>query len=437
MKTQGTQGTQRFRKGSNATQRDDLARVEIRYGEHSVTDEDIRRVVEVLQSPFLTQGPVVEQFEAELCKVVGAKYAVVFNSGTAALHAAYFALGLSKGQTLLTTPNTFAATANAAAYLGAGVEFCDIDHTYNMDVHSLGDYITPQTTIITPVHYGGYPCNMAEVARVARASGLSGSNPLRVVEDASHALGGTYCDSGGRYPVGSCKYSDITTFSFHPIKHVAAGEGGAATTNDANLYNKMKLFRNHGIQRDNFVGESHGSHYMEMVELGYNYRMSEIHAALGMSQLSRLEENIKRRRSIAAFYANALKGNSMVHVAPEPYDESGSMDGSLLRGQGQASADFHGGHAFHLYPILLDKSIDRGQVLDYMRSRGIGVQVLYMPVYMHPYHRNHGHQNTSRATAENFYKRSFTLPIHPSLEVEDLEFVVQTLNEGMEAAKGS
>lgn len=372
----------------------------IPYGKQLITEEDIQTVAATLRSEHLTQGAKVPEFEEALAAYCRAKYAVVFSSGTAALHGAYHAAGLKKGDRFITTPMTFAATANAGLYLGAHPVFCDIEaDTGNLDADRLKELADSSVKLIAPVHYSGMPCDMEKIKQIADKHGAA------VVEDACHALGAEY--KGTR--IGSCAYSDMTVFSFHPVKHIATGEGGAVLTNDKKLRDSLLLFRSHGITKNSPVNEPHGGWYMEMQELGYNYRLTDIQCALGISQLKRAEENLKRRRGIAARYDEAFKNINGI-CTPSLFEDRLN--------------------AYHLYPLRLKNS--RKEVYDTLRTDGIYAQVHYIPVYMHPYYRENGFAGFSLPNAEEFYNKELSIPMYPSLTDSEADCVIDRVIKAVE-----
>ncbi len=376
----------------------------ISYGRQWIDEEDIKAVVEVLKSDFITQGPKVKEFEEKLAKYCGAKYCVVFNSGTSALLGAYFACGISEGDEVITTPITFVATTNMLLVLGARPVFADVEEdTGNIDPNSIEDLITEKTKAIVPVHYGGHPVDLEVIRSIANRY------ELKVIEDACHALGAKYKGS----KIGSCKYSDATVFSFHPVKHITTGEGGAVLTNDEEIYKKLLLFRNHGINRDKFVNKSEGPWYYEVQMVGFNFRLTDIQASLGISQLRKLDRFINKRRYIASFYAENLKSNPFFYIPEEKN---------------------YAFHSYHLYPIRLKDSVVRWkrEIVKSLLNKGVGVQVHYIPVYRHPFYRELGYNNVNCPKAEDFYKRVFTLPIHPSLKEEELNFILEALHRVFE-----
>lgn len=367
----------------------------IPYGRQSINDDDINAVVEVLKSDFLTTGPKIAEFEEKFAQYVGAKYAVAVSNGTAALHIACLAAGLKEGDEVITTPITFAASSNCALYCGATPVFVDIDPiTYNIDYREIEKHITPNTKAIIPVHFMGQPCEMDEIHRIAKQYNLI------VIEDAAHAVGAEY---KGRKIGG---LSDMTEFSFHPVKHITSGEGGMVTTNNELLYEKLKLFRTHGITRNvNEMSRYDGAWYYEQIDLGYNYRITDLQAALGISQLSRVDLFLKRRREIALKYDEAFRNVSGITIPPK-------QDGVLS--------------AYHLYVIKVDKEIRR-ELFDYLRESNIGVNVHYIPVYTFPYYRKHGYGEVCCDNAEALYESMISLPIYYDLTSEEQDYVIEKI----------
>lgn len=369
------------------------------YSCQSISEEDIQIVVAVLRSACLTQGPFINQFESEFAKKVGAKYAVAVNSGTAALHICYMALGLTTGDELITTPNTFVATANAALYCGATPVFADIFlDTGLIDPAEVIKHITPRTRAISPVDFAGCPADLAAIKAIADRY------KLKVIQDASHSLGARYRDS----TVGDCAYSDMTVFSFHPVKPITTGEGGMVTTNDETLYNALLKLRTHGITKENLIN-SPGPWYYEMTDLGYNYRMTDLQAALGSSQLKKLDSFISARRRIASQYNDAFCKLEFVRPLGESPDcESG----------------------YHLYVLSvnfhkLKKS--RAEVMAYLRERGVGSQVHYIPVYHHPYYREKFRDQPKLAGMEDYYATALSIPIFPTMTDVDVVTVIDAV----------
>lgn len=358
----------------------------IPYGRQYIDEEDVQAVVEVLRSDWLTTGPKVAEFERKLADFVGAKYAVALSSGTAALHAAYYAAGVGPGNEVITTPITFAATANAAFYLGAKPVFVDIkEDTVNLDPKKISEVITPKTKVIAPVDFTGHPVDVDEILKIAH------DNNLVVVEDAAHALGAAYKGK----PVGSI--ADMTTLSFHPVKHITTGEGGAVVTNNEEFYKRLFSFRAHGVIKDDKkMVEDKGSWYYEMRMLGYNYRITDIQCALGISQLKKLDYYLKRRRELVQIYYDELNNVSQLQlpvVLPETTP------------------------AWHIFIVRLKgQTPPRRELFELLRKRGIGVQVHYIPVYWHPFYEKQGYKRGLCPIAEDYYERCLTLPLFPSLK---------------------
>ena len=369
----------------------------IPYGKQYIDEDDILAVIDVLRSDWLTTGPKVQEFEKRLAQQINAKYVVVFSSGTAALHGAYFSSGVKEGDEVITSPITFAATANAACFLGAKPVFVDVESTtVNINPQQIETAITPQTRVITPVDFTGHPADMEAVMEIARKYNLT------VVEDAAHALGAGY---KGR-PVGSI--ADMTVFSFHPVKHITTGEGGAIATNSEAHYQKLLSFRTHGITKDTAqLTEYSGPWYHEMQFLGYNYRITDIQCALGISQLNKLNTFLKRRREIANIYNQELKDITAIEI---PVTVADCIP------------------AWHLYVIrLAGKNPPRRALFEALQSRGIGVQVHYIPVYRHPYYRMLGYRQDLCPQAEDYYQRCISLPIFPAMTDKDIDGVISGL----------
>lgn len=380
----------------------------IPYGKQLITQEDIAAVLAVLQSPFLTQGPVIPLFESSVAEKVGASYSVAVNSATSALHIACLALGLGPGDWLWTSPNTFVASANCACYCGADVDFVDIKPTTGLlDVDLLREKlaIAEQTNclpkIVVPVHLTGSSCDMAAIKE------LSTQYKFYILEDASHAIGGKYKDSY----VGSCRYSDICIFSFHPVKIITTGEGGMALTNSDLLAEKMRLFRSHGITKnvDQFQFQPQGPWSYEQQTLGFNYRMTDIQAALGLSQLNRLDEIVSERNRQKNIYRRLIE-NLPVHLLEVPKDVFSSV---------------------HLAVLKLD-TLSPGvhrSLFESLRSYGIGVQLHYSPVHLQPYYQELGFCSGQFPNAEAYAKSALSLPLYPGLKQDEQKFVIQTISE--------
>lgn len=378
----------------------------IPYGRQDIRPEDISAVIEVLQSDFLTQGPAVPRFEAAVAKKVNAKFGVAMSNATCALHLACKALDLGPGDTLWTSPVTFVASANCALYCGANIDFVDIDsRTFNMCPDSLARKLELSRRngclpkVVVPVHMCGQSCDMARIAELADQYGF------RVIEDASHTIGGSFQAE----PVGSCRYSDITVFSFHPVKIITTGEGGMAMTNDGNLAGRLSSLRSHGITRDvsRMEKSPHGSWYYEQIDLGYNFRMTDLQAALGLSQLDRLEQYVSRRHELAERYDAALTGSS-VQI---PWRSKDSRS------------------AFHLYVIRLSGAIagERRRIVEELRNAGVSTNVHYIPVHTHPYYARLGFQSGDFPLAEQYYKEALTLPLYPQMTESQQEHVIDRL----------
>jgi len=371
------------------------------YGRQSIGDDDIQAVVDVLRSDWLTTGPKLEEFEEALAAWVGAKYAVSFTSGTAALHGTAFAAGLKPGDEAITTPMTFAATANCVLYQGATPVFADVSvDTLNLDPEKVVARITPRTRAVLPVDYAGHPADMDAILELAARHGLI------VIEDACHALGGEY--RGRR----SGAIADMTVFSFHPVKHLTTGEGGMVTTDNPAYAHALRRFRNHGISSDARQRQSEGQWHYEMLLLGFNYRLNDIACALGLSQLKKLDANLLRRRKIAARYAVVF----------------GDLDGITLPA---VRSDVN--PAWHLYPIRLNLqrlTVNRAQVFRALRAENIGVNVHYIPVHRHPYYRDRfGYRGGEFPIAEDAYERLISLPMFHGMSDQDVEDVIHGLGK--------
>ncbi len=380
----------------------------IPYGRQDIDEADIEAVVEVLRSDFLTQGPRVPQFEQAVAAYCGASHALAVNSATSALHLACLALGLGPGDSLWTSPNTFVASANCGRYCGAEVDFVDIDPlSYNLDPIVLENKLAEAERrerlpkVLVVVHFAGQSCDMQAIAALAQRYGF------RIIEDASHALGGEYRGQ----PVGSCRYSDITVFSFHPVKMITSAEGGMALTNDPELHRRMARLRSHGVVREaeHMDSPPPGDWYYQQQELGYNYRMNELQAALGLSQLSRLADFVARRRQQARRYQQALADLPLVLPQEATWQRS----------------------SWHLYVVrvLPEAALGRKALYDALRARGIGVQVHYIPVHTQPYYRRLGFRAGQFPHAEAYYRQTLSLPLYPGMNPESQDRVIQVLRE--------
>jgi perosamine synthetase len=373
------------------------------YGRQSISEDDIQAVVDVLRSDWLTTGPKVAEFEEALAACVGAKYAVAFSSGTAALHGAVFAAGLKPGDEAITSPLTFAATANCVLYQGARPVFADVSpDTLNLDPDRFAERITPSTRAVLPIDYAGHPADLDPILDLADRHGLT------VIEDACHALGAEY--KGRR--TGSIAHMSV--FSFHPVKHVATGEGGMVTTDRADLAESLRRFRNHGISSDARQRHASGQWHYEMVLLGFNYRLTDVACALGISQLKNLEANLARRREIAARYSSAFRNTAGVIVPT---------------GRPQVNP------AWHLYPIRINPALlntDRAHVFRALRAENIGVNVHYIPVHMHPYYRDQfGYRGGEYPVAEVAYEQLISLPMFHGMTDQDVQDVIDALAKVM------
>lgn len=377
----------------------------IYYGRQSINEQDIQSVTDVLRSDWLTQGPAIETFEKKVAAYCGAKYAVAVSNATAALHIACLAAGLRPGGALWTVPNTFVASANCSRYCGANVDFVDIDPaTYNMSVEKLEQKLahSPQKPdIVVPVHFSGQSCEMEAI------KALSGKYGFTILEDASHAIGADYKAT----KVGSCRYADLAVFSFHPVKIITTGEGGMVLTNREDLYEKLLLYRSHGITRKaEQMSRQDGSWYYEQIDLGYNYRLTDLQAALGVSQMDRLDAFVARRRELAQSYDRLLEGLPLKRPWQHPDTRS----------------------AWHLYVVRLDMGKvkkSKRDIFAQMKERGVALNLHYIPVHMQPYYQKLGFQLGDYPQAEQYYREAFTLPLYCELSDEQQKGVVQALTE--------
>ncbi|MEK7291996.1 MAG: UDP-4-amino-4,6-dideoxy-N-acetyl-beta-L-altrosamine transaminase [Actinomycetota bacterium] len=389
----------------------------IPYGRQSISSTDIEAVNDVLRSDFLTQGPVVPKFESTLSQRCEAKFAVAVNSATSALHIACMALGVQPGDKVWTSPITFVASANCARYCGADVEFVDIDpRTYNMSPSCLeAKLVAAQRTgslpkVVIPVHLSGQSCDMAAIHELAKKYSFS------IIEDASHAVGGTYRGE----PVGNCRFSDITVFSFHPVKIITTGEGGMALTNDKYLANSMARLRTHGITREvaQMQGAPTGPWYYEQLDLGYNYRLTDVAAALGISQFQRIDEFVSRRHEIAKRYNDMFADSSVTRPWQHPDSYS----------------------AFHLYIARVDFSshqTTQKRVFHELHGKGIMANLHYIPIYRQPYYQQFDYSSADFPESEKYYGEAISLPMYPGLSVDEQSFVAQTLLRAIGESSGS
>lgn len=377
----------------------------IPYGKHQVDQQDIDAVVDVLENRFLTQGSLVPKFEFALCDYTGSTFATAVNSATSGLHVACLAAGVTQGDIVWTVPNSFVASANCALYCGAKVDFVDIDNlTRNIDIDALAEKLRlaaktnalPKALVV--VHFSGLSCDMRKIHILTQEYSVT------LIEDAAHALGGRYLGN----KVGCCEYSDMTVLSFHPVKSITSAEGGAVLTNHRSLNSKVKLYANHGVTRDpqQMEGASHGPWYYQQVALGYNYRLSDLHAALGLSQLTKLEGFISKRTQLAQRYQTQL--TDLPIKLPTSVDYATS--------------------AWHLYMIELTQH-SRQQVYIQLQKRGVGVNVHYIPIHLHPYYQRLGFEKGEYPNSEHFYDCALTLPLYPSLTINEQDAVINALRE--------
>jgi len=383
----------------------------IPYGKQDITQDDIDAVVNVLKSDFLTQGPQVPLFESAVSEYCGVEYGVAVNSATSALHIACLALGLGDGDYFWTSPNSFVASANCGLYCGAKVDFVDIDpETYNLSIEELEKKLIQAKQdnrlpkIVIPVHFSGQSCDMKRIQSLSQEYGFN------IIEDASHAIGSRYLNK----PVGGCQYSDITVFSFHPVKIITTAEGGLATTNDEKLAERMRLYRSHGVTRDPrlITKQVEGGWYYQQVDLGFNYRMTELQAALGVSQMQRLDQFIATRHQCRQRYDELLKGLPLII----PHQSSDSYS------------------SLHLYPIQIDftkTKKTRAEIFKVLCDNSIGVNVHYIPIHTQPYYKNMGFENGDYPSAERYYKGAITIPIFQGLTIEMQDQVVSVLHKAL------
>lgn len=376
------------------------------YGKQSINEQDVQMVIDVLESDFLTQGPMIEKFEKKVAAYCGVKYAVAVTNATSALHIACLSAGLKKDDILWTTPNTFVASANCARYCGANVDFVDIDeNTYNMDINELTkklELAQIKPKIVMPVHFSGQSCEMDKIHELSQEYGFT------IIEDASHAIGADYKGT----KIGSCKYSEMTVFSFHPVKIITAAEGGMILTNNKDLYKKLQLYRSHGITRnqDLMYRESDGPWYYEQIDLGFNYRMTDMQAALGFSQMSRLDEFVAKRRYLASRYNELLKELPLNLPYQHPNTKS----------------------SWHLYVVRLNfdnLKMSKKNLFAQMKRRGVTLNLHYIPVHLQPYYKKQGYMMGDYPNSERYYKEVFTLPLYYDLSIEEQDKVINSLKE--------
>jgi UDP-4-amino-4,6-dideoxy-N-acetyl-beta-L-altrosamine transaminase len=388
----------------------------IPYGRQDINQSDIDSVVDVLQADFLTQGPQVPLFEKKVSNYCGAKFGVAVNSATSALHIACLALNLTKGDWLWTSPNSFVASANCGLYCGAQVDFIDIDDkTYNISITELekklikAEQESRLPKIVIPVHFAGQSCDMEKIYTLSKKYGF------KIIEDASHSIGGQYLGKS----IGGCQYSDISVFSFHPVKIITTAEGGLATTNSKDVAEKMRLLRSHGITKDQklMTKQSEGGWYYQQIDLGYNYRMTELQAALGVSQMDRLDDYVTKRHTIRERYNSKLSSTDWIL----PYQNTKQYS------------------ACHLYVIRLPQNFakQRLKVFTFLRSMGVGVNVHYIPIHMQPYYQNNSIQYKDLSMTEKYYNSAISIPLHPGLTKESQNKVIDYLNQSIDMIKES
>lgn len=375
----------------------------IPYGKQTISWWDIWEVAKTLRSKNLTQGPKIKEFEDALCLYTGAKYAVALSNGTAALHLATLALDIKEGDEGITTPITFVASANCMLYAGGSITFADIEKsTANINPVEIKKKITPHTKVLIPVHFAGQSCDMEKIAQIAK------EHNLFVIEDAAHAIGSKYKED----MVGSCRYSDMTIFSFHPVKTMTTGEGGVITTNNRELYEKLLILRTIGVTRDPArLTQNDGPWFYQMHDLGFNYRMTDMQAALGISQLRRLDSFAQRRREIVESYRVAFCNDERF---------------ALLEEKAFSKA------AFHLCPLLIDFNVvktDKTQLFEKLKSRGLYLQVHYIPVHTQPFYKKRGFKDGDYPVAEQYYKSTLSLPLYPSLTDRDVKNIIQIVKD--------
>ena len=372
----------------------------IPYGKQNINQADIVNVSKVLKSNFLTTGPKIKEFEKKFSNYVGSKHAVVVSNGTAALHLACLAAKLQPGEEVITSPLSFAASANCALYCKAKPIFVDVNQQGLIDPTKIKAQVNSKTKIIIPVHYAGLPCDLSKIKKIAK------KHQLIIIEDACHALGAKYKGT----KIGDCTYSDMTVFSFHPVKHITTGEGGMITTNSKKLYNQLLLLRTHGITKDpkQFINKSDGPWYHEMQKLGFNYRLTDIQASLGISQLERIKKFVKKRRSIAGKYDKVLKKIRDIEIIQENKDQLGS---------------------YHLYPIKFKDLEVRLKLFNYLASKGIAPQVHYLPTYLHPYYQKLGYKKGLCSVVEDYYNREISIPIYFGLKINEQNKVIKVIND--------
>ncbi|UCH71945.1 MAG: UDP-4-amino-4,6-dideoxy-N-acetyl-beta-L-altrosamine transaminase [Thermoplasmatales archaeon] len=370
----------------------------IPYGHQCIDEKDINEVTKVLRSDWITQGSKIEEFEKSVSQYTGAKYAVAVSSGTAALHIAAIAAGIKKGDEVITTPLTFVASSNCVLYCGGKPVFTDIEtQVPNIDPRDVKRKITKKTKALIPVDYSGHPCELDEIYEIAKKENLV------VIEDAAHGLGAKFRDT----KIGSCKLSDMTILSFHPVKHITTGEGGMVLTNDKEMYDKLIKLRNHGNTKNN-LKRNEGPWFYEQQMLGFNYRITDFQCALGLSQLKKLNDFVKKRRKIVETYNKEIKNPNLIKLPVEKkYCKS----------------------SWHLYYIQIKSPGKRKQIFEKLRAKNIGCQVHYIPVYLHPYYQDIGYRRGLCPNAEGFYKKVISIPLFPTMKNSEIDYIVETLNK--------
>lgn len=392
----------------------------IPYGKQYIDQDDIDAVVEVLKSDWLTQGPRIKEFESMVASYHKCKYAVAFCNGTAALHGAYFVStkfsfgksGNNQYWEFITSPITFVASANGGLYCGGSPKFVDIDiNTYCIDIESIEDKINDDTRVITPVSYAGYPVDIKAIRELPKVK----ENNVCIIHDACHAIGAR------RNGYGIADYADMTILSFHPVKHITTGEGGMVLTNNKDYYEMLLMFRNHGITKEEeaFIEEPSGPWHYEMQQLGYNYRITDIQCALGISQMKKLDGFLLKRNQIAKIYEDELKNTEWIKTPPG-FEIIGGMNGNQFKEIPEYL------HSYHLYPVLLGKQLERNKFFDYMHENKIGVQVHYIPVESQIYYKRNFNMKDSHK-AKDLSQRIISLPIFPSLEEGQIEYILRTI----------
>ena len=386
----------------------------IPYGYHWLDEEDIASVIRALRGPWITQGPLVDRFEEKVAAAAGARFAVAFSSGTAALHAACSAAGLGPGDEAVTTPMTFVATSNAVLACGAAPVFADIEAaTLNLDPEQIPRRLSPKTKALLPVHFAGLPCRMERIREIADRRGLL------VIEDACHALGAQWRSSAGRWEkIGSCSHSDMTVFSFHPVKHISTGEGGMVLTHREDFRDRLRRLRHHGMSRTASEGDSAEEPWcQQMQEMGFNYRITDFQCALGLSQMDKLERFLERRRQIAERYLREFAGLGLLFQEADP---------ARTR------------HAWHLFAVRLPLEslrMDRKAAYRLLRRKGLGVNVHYLPVHLQPFYRKRfSYRPGAYPEAERYYDQALTLPLFPRMTEQETDTVIRCVHEMFEEA---